>query len=755
MTQRTGFGIHRAVSVVLCLAGAAPLRAAPPNGIGLVDDEDAAVLRLKSGTIALDSQSSLHRAAGANRRPVDNGGPYVVQLDGPLTPERTAILAAAGVRLGAYLPNYSYIVRVPAGHDLAARLENVSFVRWVGPFRSAWKLDPAIGREPLKSAERLALAQDNKLQLLAVLFEGEDADRAAERIRAIPAARVVGVQHAGDAARIVVTIPNDRYARLADDPGVQWVEEVAEAEPRNYSSNWIAQSNAADVFSVWNRGLTGAGQVGGLIDGNYAGTEGLNASHCSFRDPGGNPIGPAHRKLIAYFGPSDYDLHATHTSGTMVGDEQPIAGTTANRGMAYAAKLAFTNIRQLNPSYDNLSLYAMLTQDAGAGARVHSNSWGSGGTNYNIWCQDIDKFSYNDEDQLVCFAVINSGVVAKPENAKNVLAVAAHGDAPNQNNYCYGGAGPTEDGRRKPEIMATGCSVVSSSGAGATCGFAPNSGTSMACPLVAGAGLLVRQYFMEGFYPSGAANPADAFTPSGALLRAMLLNGTRDVTGIADYPSDLEGWGRLLLENALYFTGDSRKLAVAEDLRNANGLTTGQVRAYAGVVNGGSESLRVTLVWTEKEAALNANPAYINNLDLEVRTSGAIYRGNVFAGGQSATGGTADTKNNVEQVLRNAPTTGLFRIVVRATAVNTVAPQGFALVATGNITPTVACKPGDVNGDGLVNGEDAQPFVGVLLSGTGTLGQLCGADVNLDAVVNTLDLTALVQCLTGAGPCPP
>ena len=33
-------------------------------------------------------------------------------------------------------------------------------------------------------------------------------------------------------------------------------------------------------------------------------------------------------------------------------------------------------------------------------------------------------------------------------------------------------------------------------------------GTSMACPAVSGAGLLVRQYFTDGFYPTGAKVPA-------------------------------------------------------------------------------------------------------------------------------------------------------------------------------------------------------------------------------------------------------
>ncbi len=48
-------------------------------------------------------------------------------------------------------------------------------------------------------------------------------------------------------------------------------------------------------------------------------------------------------------------------------------------------------------------------------------------------------------------------------------------------------------------------------------------GTSMATPLAAGSAALVRQYFLDGFYPSGAATPAAAFAPSGVLVKAVML----------------------------------------------------------------------------------------------------------------------------------------------------------------------------------------------------------------------------------------
>ena len=45
----------------------------------------------------------------------------------------------------------------------------------------------------------------------------------------------------------------------------------------------------------------------------------------------------------------------------------------------------------------------------------------------------------------------------------------------------------------------------------------------MSTPVVAGAVALVRQYFTEGWYPSGTKTPSSAYTPSGALLKAVVL----------------------------------------------------------------------------------------------------------------------------------------------------------------------------------------------------------------------------------------
>jgi hypothetical protein len=61
--------------------------------------------------------------------------------------------------------------------------------------------------------------------------------------------------------------------------------------------------------------------------------------------------------------------------------------------------------------------------------------------------------------------------------------------------------------------------------------------------------------------------------PSAPLLKALLVNCAVDMTGITRFPSNSEGWGRVLGDNAIYFPGDTRQLVFA-DVRNADGFAT-------------------------------------------------------------------------------------------------------------------------------------------------------------------------------------
>src|SRR5204862_2571552 len=127
------------------------------------------------------------------------------------------------------------------------------------------------------------------------------------------------------------------------------------------------------------------------------------------------------------------------------------------------------------------------------------------------------------------------------------------------------------------------------------CGTVSLTGTSMASPAIGGTALLVRQYYMDGYYPTGTAGTGTPLTPSGALIRATLMNTGQDMAP-AGYPSNAEGWGRVKAGDGVFLNGAARR-AFVQDVRNAQGLATAAQTSYPVTVLGSGQQLRITLSW--------------------------------------------------------------------------------------------------------------------------------------------------------------
>ncbi|MBM3988059.1 MAG: hypothetical protein FJ294_08915 [Planctomycetes bacterium] len=634
--------------------------------------------------------------------PQADAGYFLAQFSGAITEDLRAELAAAGAELLDYIPNYAFVVRGDA--RVRTAVSEVAAHVWTGDFHPAYRIEPRL----------LLASQDETLAALArplVIggFPGTSFDVLAEQVSASGATIEESWEEYGRWFVRVNASPLAARA-LARARDMQWIEPAPEMTLRNDSIVWVVQTNISGNTRVWSQGINGQGQVIGHVDGL------LSSTSCYFSDPTGAPVGPTHRKIVYRNGSGTSDSHGTHTAGTAAGNAQPVNGSTANRGLAYLAKLAHT---ELPISGFNTTGVA----HANVGARVHTNSWGNDATTaYDSLCNSIDTFQWNNEDNLVLFSTTNTSTLKNPENAKNLLAVGATQDTPNVNSFCSGGTGPTADGRRKPEVMTPGCGTVSASTG--SCGTTSLTGTSMACPSATAAAALVREYFMDGFYPTGAAVVANAFTPTGALVKAVLVNTAQDMTSISGYPSNQEGWGRPNLDESLFFTGDAAKM-IAVDVRKAQGLVTGATYVRQFQVNASTTPLEVTLAWHDAPGSTNASNPVVNNLDLTVTSpTGAVYRGNVFASGWSTTAGSADLKNNVERVALQAPTVGTWSFTVTATNVPTP-NQGFGLCLTGNVTdgggsnPTSYCTAGltssfcfaDLTASGVASASATSGFV--------------------------------------------
>ena len=604
---------------------------------------------------------------------------YIVQFKSAIRESDKTELQRRRLESLGYLPENAYILRLDGA--LKDDLAKWNRVAWIGRFEPGYKLSPDLGKRSYTSEDRRHMASLDVLQFAVTLHDG--ADRAdAVQAAANAGLEIIEVGNMGPRWGILVQGKLAAAEVLAQCETVAFIEEAADANLRNDVTVWVVQTNQSLNTSIWNHGLHGENMILGHIDGAP------NINHDMFRDPVNNTPGPNHRKVVFYSGSPGSNSHGTHTAGTLCGDQQPITGSTFRNGHAYKARFAFSPI----PS--TVGLYTTLTDHYNVGARAHTNSWGDDGTTaYTQWCQSIDQYSWDREDATVVFAVTNTSTLTTPENAKNVLAVGNTQQQPNQNNPSTGGIGPTFDGRRKPEIWAPGTGIFSASSTN-TSGYISLTGTSMACPAITGCCALVRQYYLEGWnYAINGNRTATPrpINPSGALVRATIMNGGVDMTGMAGYPGLREGWGRLLLENSLWFDGDTRRI-IAFDLRNAAGLMTGQTKEYRLRVASSSEQLKITMTFTDWPAAVNASAANVrvNDIDLEVVTpGGTLYRGNVIDTNQglSTPGGSPDPINTTEMVILNTPEVGVWTIRLHATAVNMGARQGAAVVATGDVRP--------------------------------------------------------------------
>jgi serine protease AprX len=255
----------------------------------------------------------------------------------------------------------------------------------------------------------------------------------------------------------------------------------------------------------------------------------------------------------------------------------------------------------------------------------------------------------------------------------------------------FSSRGPTDDGRVKPDIVAPGTNIVSNQShypnAGTLWGahesnanYAYSGGTSMATPLAAGAGALVRQWLTT----RGIANP------SAAAVKAVLLNTAADIapgqygTGPTQEiptarPNGVAGWGRADLG---FLDAPAPFMQWADD--HGAGLATGQSVEYTHsearpleVLNS-DQPLRVMLAWSDPPASLSAAAQLVNDLDLAViGPGGEEYHGNNVAAG--------DRINNVEGIVIDNPPVGRYSVRVRGHNVP-VESQPYALAVAGPLT---------------------------------------------------------------------
>ncbi|WP_129127058.1 S8 family serine peptidase [Geomonas oryzae] len=619
--------------------------------------------------------------AGALQAGLERGiGLWLVQFNGPIKEREREAVERLGVRLHDYLPEFAFLAGMDGG--MRPRVLALPFIEGVSRFHPGYKMNGKLRKMALEPVSGEAVTLQLKLADPASLAQ------------VLGALRQLGAQPLTVGRDLVrVRVETGALAGIAALEEVTWIGEYVEMELFNDTTSWVIQSNTPGNTGIWDKGLHGEGEIVGVGD------TGLDHDIPWIRDPAGTAIGASHRKLLGYdttYGDdydSDYPGHGTHVCGTLAGDRTPVDGLTTANGMAPKARLFLQDLAAgaTNGVYPPDDMGLLFGRAYEAGARLHSNSWGSSDRSYSAFTQSVDRFLWEHPDFLALYANGNTGpassTVGSPANAKNVVSVgASYNGSEAQNLASFSSNGPTADGRIKPTLVAPGVGIVSADSDGIknsfNSGTTTMSGTSMATPAVAGAAALVRQYFAQGYYPLRTATPVNAFLPPGALVKAVLINSARDMTGTGTdgpIPATGQGWGRVQLDRGLPFADAAGTLAVVNQTAGlgTEGAWNGQFRVPGG------EPFKVTLVWADYPGAVGAAKALVNDLDLSVTApDGSLFLGNVFAAGASVTGGVPDRLNVEEQVLIKAPASGLYTVSVSGYNVP-MGPQPFALAVTG------------------------------------------------------------------------
>jgi len=452
----------------------------------------------------------------------------------------------------------------------------------------------------------------------------------------------------------------DNLSEIVAIPSVSYISPLPSIILHNDQSRINMGINS--IENAFITGLNGSGQTVAVGD------SGLDADHGDFtgRLSGVTSVTPGDSSTADLS-----DGHGTHVACTVLG-----SGFRSNggyQGVAPEADLYF----QAMEDDDSGALYSyginsMLNSAYNAGARIHTNSWGSqsGFGGYSTQSEDADDRTstwdqyWSYDGMTVLFAAGNerNDGVSPPGTAKNVITVGGHKNrysgAPDEM-YYWSSRGPTDDGRIKPDIVAPGDYVrscksqeaTSADGSWSNTWYMEYSGTSMATPAAAGSSALVREYLTEVIGRQA---------PQGSLVKALLILGAKDM-GTRDIPNDDEGWGRIDLVNSLIPDGE---VGIFVDDRSR--IKSGQVIEYTFDVNTAGKEFKAVLTWSDYPGSSSSSIQLRNDLDLElVSPDGTTYKGNVFTNGRSTQGGSKDSVNNVEVVALDSTSQGIWTIRVK------------------------------------------------------------------------------------------
>jgi Subtilase family/Viral BACON domain len=695
-------------------------------------------------------------------------GLYVVQFIGPIKDEWLDNLRATGSEIVTYVPNNAYIVR--SNDKAAARLaglKNDHTVQYVGDYEPAFRMTPEL--QEIRSA-----MPGESVPVTVQVIGGRSADKTIAALKAV-AVEFVQEHAVLNYRNVELSVPVSHLGDIAS------MEDVFNVELRTVKTKLDEAQGVILSGALSGNVPSGPGYLSFLatkgFNSSQFGSFAVNVADDAYQLTGASqhPDLPAARVAFQNNPTAQAGAQEGHgflnsnivggfNSGTGSAVEDA-SGYNYGLGIAPFAKVGITAIFGNGASTPT----AWESTAYGQTARISSNSWGFTGAaakKYDANAQEYDRIvrdaqtgTAGNQQMIVVFAAGNDGsganTVSSPATAKNVITAAAsenvrqtgtdgcavaNSGADSANDIInFSSRGPVNsaggDGRVKPDLSAPGTHIEAGipqsnyTGASVCDKYWPagqtlygwSSGTSHSCPAIAGGMALVFQDFIN----------KSIGTPSPAMAKAILMSSAAYMGGTGaggNLPSNSQGMGRMDLGRA--FDGTSRILVDQSQVLAA----TGNTYTTSGTISDTSKPVRITMAYSDAPGPTTGAP-FVNNLDLEVSVGATTYKGNVFSGANSITGGTADSKNNVESVFLPAGTSGTFTVTVRATNIagdgvpgnGDTTDQDFALVvynatSGGSPNPTIGVSPSSLSYSATAGGANpAAQTVNISNIGGGTL----------------------------------
>ncbi len=636
----------------------------------------------------------------------------VVQFRGPVKDAWVDTLRATGALVVSYAANNAYVVAADgSSYSALQQLLEKPYVLGIAAYEPAFKLRPEL-RLPL-------LRYDEIYDVIVQVIAEPDGQAFADGLEARALAVLAPQERVLEYINVAVKLDGANVTELALDSHVFAVEPRLEPRLLDEAQGQImaAQLNGAGTqpigpgYLAWlaSLGFPGSNPFGFSVDVTDDGVDRGSTTDVNVEFKVDGLSGGASRVAYNsnYSGDPLADSRAGHgnINASIIGGYNSSSGAAFEDASGYQYGLGIApwarigNSKVFNNAGSGVFNQPTSTRMANAynaGARISSNSWGyTSGNNYNSDTQSHDAAvrdavsgSAGNQELAIVFAAGNSGsgagTVHPPGTGKNVLTVGASenfrmtgsdgcgignsGADSAMDIISFSSRGPTSDSRKKPEIVAPGTHIEGAAsratgydGSGVCNQYWPtgqtlyawSSGTSHSTPAVSGFCALLRQFYLNNGLTA----------PSPAMLKAEVVSGATYMTGVSANDtlwSNNQGFGRTNM--ARTFDGAGR---VRIDQTQTLGTTGGTYTTSGNIVNS-TLPFRVVLAWTDAPGPTTGN-AYVNNLDLEVTVNGTLYRGNVFTGAGSVTGGVADVRNNTECVFLPAGTSGSFSVTVRGT----------------------------------------------------------------------------------------